>query len=149
MTETREAPMAYLMLTPRARVSAGTTTTPPPRPVSAPRKPARNERIQTAPVKSNAVIGSPFAEWCGRRLLERWAGLEPFCDALGLSEEVKVIGTAGLGVGAAHIEAAEGMRANHGTGAFAIEVEIAYVEGTACSSLLRRIAGVKRAGEAV
>ena len=31
-------------------------------------------------------------------------------------------------VGAGHIEAAEGMRADHGAGAFAVEVEIADVE---------------------
>ncbi len=54
--------------------------------------------------------------------------LEPFGDALGLGEEVEIIGAAGLGVGSTHIEAAERMRADHGAGALAIEVEIAYVE---------------------
>jgi DNA-binding NarL/FixJ family response regulator len=52
----------------------------------------------------------------------------PFGDGLGLGEEGEVVGAAGLGVGAAHIEAAEGMRSDHGAGALAIEVEIADVE---------------------
>src|ERR1700722_4352867 len=62
MTETRDAPIAYLISTPSASASAGTITTPPPRPVSAPRKPATADMANTTNVKVNAVMnggGSP------------------------------------------------------------------------------------------
>ncbi len=49
-------------------------------------------------------------------------------DGFGLGEEEQIVRAAGFGVGAAHIEAAEGVRADHGAGAFAVEVEIADVE---------------------
>src|SRR5262245_25446711 len=42
MTDTSDAPMAYGRSTSNSTTSIGTITTPPPRPVSAPRKPARN-----------------------------------------------------------------------------------------------------------
>ncbi len=47
---------------------------------------------------------------------------------LGLREQVQVIRAAGFGIGAGHVEAAEGVGADHGSGAFAVDVEIAYVE---------------------
>src|SRR5713226_9376165 len=60
----------------------------------------------------------------GRRT--RMANL--FGNALRLCEQQQVIRPAGLGVGAAHVEAAEGMRADHGSCALAIQVEVADVE---------------------
>ena len=61
----------------------------------------------------------------------------------------EVVRAAGFGVGAAHVEAAEGMRADHGAGALAIEVEIADVELVAGAVELLAGAGVDGAGEAV
>jgi hypothetical protein len=62
MTETRDAPTAYLISTLKTRVSRGTRTTPPPRPVSAPRNPAMNEPRPTRMVNSrlfNPALPSP------------------------------------------------------------------------------------------
>src|ERR1019366_3196701 len=49
-------------------------------------------------------------------------------DGFRLGEKVEIIGAAGFGIGAGHIESAEGMRADHCSGAFAIDVKIADVE---------------------
>ena len=57
--------------------------------------------------------------------------LELFRNRLRLSKEIKIVGTAGLGISAGHIEAAKRVRAHHGACAFAIEVEIAYMKGLA------------------
>jgi hypothetical protein len=51
-----------------------------------------------------------------------------FGYGFGLGEEGEIVGAAGFGVGAAHVEAAEGVRAYHRAGALAIEVEVADVE---------------------
>ena len=51
ITATSEAPTAYLMSTPKARTSSGTTTTPPPRPVSDPSRPAPTEPASKSSVK--------------------------------------------------------------------------------------------------
>ncbi|GAB4237852.1 MAG: hypothetical protein Kow0049_24020 [Stanieria sp.] len=48
ITDTREAPTAYLISTPKIAVNRGTITTPPPKPVSAPTKPAVKEQTQTS-----------------------------------------------------------------------------------------------------
>ena len=48
ITDTSEAPTAYRMSTPNTEVKRGTMTTPPPKPVSDPKKPAVNEPIQTS-----------------------------------------------------------------------------------------------------
>lgn len=48
--------MAYRMSTPSKTVSAGVTTTPPPNPVRAPRKPAIAEMKKTSGVNSAIVI---------------------------------------------------------------------------------------------
>ncbi|GAB1544704.1 hypothetical protein NUACC21_73800 [Scytonema sp. NUACC21] len=47
MTDTKEAPTAYLISTPNTEANNGTITTPPPKPVNAPRKPAVNDPNQT------------------------------------------------------------------------------------------------------
>src|SRR5260370_35466406 len=64
-----------------------------------------------------------------RSLLGRGAGMANLLgNALRLCEQQQVIRPASLGVGAAHVEAAEGMRADHGPRALAIQVEVADVE---------------------
>src|SRR5215475_8814351 len=45
-------------------------------------------------------------------------------DALGLQKQQQVIATAGLGVRAAHVEAAERMAAHDRSGALAVHVEV-------------------------
>lgn len=55
----------------------------------------------------------------------RWsvfARLQLAADGFALREQEQVIRAAGLGVGAAHIEAAEGMGADHGAGALAVQI---------------------------
>ncbi len=49
-------------------------------------------------------------------------------NALGLREQQQVIRSAGLGVGAAHIEAAEGVSPDHRARALAVQIEVADVE---------------------
>ena len=49
-------------------------------------------------------------------------------DRLRLREEKEVIGAAGFGIRAGHIEAAKWMRAHDGTRALAIDVQVADVE---------------------
>ncbi len=46
----------------------------------------------------------------------------PLGDGLGLGEEREIVGATSLRVGAAHVEAAEGMCADHRSGALAVEV---------------------------
>jgi len=53
---------------------------------------------------------------------------EFFAHRLCLGKQVQIVGTAGLGIRARHVEAAEGMRSHHGAGALAVDVEIADVE---------------------
>ena len=72
-----------------------------------------------------------------------------FGDALGLGEEEEIVGAAGFGVGAAHVEAAEGVGADHGSGALAVEVEVADVEFFAGAVELVAGAGVDGSGQAV
>src|SRR4029077_18518172 len=59
ITETSDAPTAYRMSTLNSRVSIGTSTTPPPRPVSAPRNPAMNDPSPTRMVNSRMFIPPP------------------------------------------------------------------------------------------
>ncbi len=47
-----------------------------------------------------------------------------FGDALGLGEEQEVVGAAGLGVRPAHVEAAEGVGSDHGSGALAVQYRL-------------------------
>src|SRR6202046_3725659 len=76
------------------------------------------------------------ARWRGWWRLRGWSWCEPrsrsreklapfFGDGLGLGEEGEVVGAAGFAVSAAHVEAAEGMSADHRASALAIEVKIA------------------------
>src|SRR5574340_115134 len=63
MTETSDAPMAYWISTPNPRVKSGTITTPPPRPVSDPKKPAVSAPSQTSNVISSTfMVGKCTAE---------------------------------------------------------------------------------------
>src|ERR1051326_821275 len=60
-------------------------------------------------------------------------------NRLGLGEQVEVVGSAGLRVGARHIEAAERMGAHDGSRAFAVDVQVADVElAPGALDLLRR-----------
>src|SRR5208283_2227340 len=70
-------------------------------------------------------------------------------DRFGLQELEQVIGAAGLGIGAGHVEAAEGMAADQGAGAFAVEVQVADEEALLGGVDPGRVAGVDGAGEAV
>jgi hypothetical protein len=53
ITEINDAPIAYLISTPKTKVRRGTITTPPPSPVRAPRIPAVNEPAQITRAKEN------------------------------------------------------------------------------------------------
>src|ERR1700735_643757 len=87
--------------------------------------------------------------WCEPRSGSREKLAAFFGDGLGLGEEGEVVGAAGFAVSAAHVEAAEGMSADHRASALAIEVKIADVElGFGAIELLAG-AGVDGAGEAV
>lgn len=57
MTATREVPTAYLMSIPKARTRSGMMMTPPPRPVSAPRKPAATEARARRKMKRSGGMG--------------------------------------------------------------------------------------------
>ncbi len=72
-----------------------------------------------------------------------------FGDGLGLGEEEEIVGAAGFAVGARHIEATEGMSADHGAGALAVEVKVADVEVGAGAVELFAGAGVDGSGEAI
>ena len=71
-----------------------------------------------------------------------------FRHRLGLREQIQIIGAAGFGIGAGHVEAAEGVGSYHGAGAFAVDVEIAHVEVAAGAVDLVAGLGVDCAGEA-
>src|SRR5690348_1180720 len=83
----------------------------------------------------------------------RWSAslmkLQFLADRLGLAEEVQIVGAAGLGVGAGHIESAERIRADHRAGALAIDIEIADVELAHRAVDLLLAGGVDRAGQTV
>jgi len=49
-------------------------------------------------------------------------------NRLRLREEQQIIRAAGLGIRSRHIEATKGMRAHHGSSAFAVQVQIAHKE---------------------
>ena len=66
----------------------------------------------------------------------------------GLREQVQVVGAAGLGICARHVEAAEGVRADHRSGAFAVDVQVADVELVDGAVDLVAGLGVDRAGQA-
>src|SRR6516165_12615466 len=70
-------------------------------------------------------------------------------DALGLQEKQQVVAAAGLGVGAAHVEAAERVGADDRAGGLAVDVEVADEELALGALDLLGIAGVDRAGEPV
>src|SRR5271168_1795283 len=60
----------------------------------------------------------------------------------------EIVFAAGFGVGAGHVEAAEGVGADHGAGAFAIQIKIADVEGFFGFFDFLGIFGVDGAGKA-
>lgn len=72
-----------------------------------------------------------------------------FGDGFGLDEPEEVVGATGFGVGTGHIETAEGLGADHGAGAFAVEVEVADVEAVGGELEAGGVGGVGGAGEAV
>src|SRR5712664_1646665 len=51
-----------------------------------------------------------------------------FCYRLCLREQIQVVGAAGFGIGAGHVEAAERVSTDHRSRALAVDVEVAYVE---------------------
>src|SRR6185503_19862692 len=57
MTEMSDTPIAYRMSTWKKTVSSGTSSTPPPSPVSAPRSPAVSDPKKRRPVNIDRVIG--------------------------------------------------------------------------------------------
>src|SRR5271156_4750468 len=96
-------------------------------------------------------LGCRFARGTPNALFgDCWGdGGDLFGDGLGLREEEQVVRAAGLGVGAAHVEAAEGVGSYHGAGALAVEVEVAGLELVAGAIELLAGGGVEGAGEAV
>src|SRR6185437_2030383 len=70
-------------------------------------------------------------------------------DGLGLREEQQVVAATGLRVGTRHIEAAEGMAADHRAGALAVEVQVADVELTLRAGDALAVAGEERAGQTI
>src|SRR5712692_3172272 len=71
-----------------------------------------------------------------------------FAHRLALGEQIQVIRAAGLGIGARHVESAEGMRAHGGSRALAVDVQVADVEfADGAVNLLARF-GVNGAGQA-
>src|SRR6059058_5775304 len=69
----------------------------------------------------------------------RVAGADFFGGDFGLHEEAEVIAPAGFRVCAAHVEAAEGVRADERARALAVEVEVADVELAARALQLRAV----------
>ena len=94
----------------------------------------------TAP-KRSAALGSV-------EIALSFRGADFFGDGFGLEEEQQVILAAGFGIGAGHIEAAEGMGADHGAGAFAVHVQIADVEFFGGALNFFGILGIDGAGQA-
>src|SRR4051812_21568085 len=68
-------------------------------------------------------------------------------DGLGLREQVEIIRSAGLRVRSRHIETTERMRADHGSRALAVDVEVSHVEVALGTVDLVLRTGVDRAGE--
>src|SRR5437763_3050393 len=79
----------------------------------------------------------------------RVAGADFFGGDFGLHEEAEVVAPAGLRVGAAHVEAAEGVRADERARALAVEVEVADVELAARALQLLAVVRVDRARQSV
>src|ERR1019366_893683 len=83
---------------------------------------------------------------------KRYPGLlslpDLLADALGLREQVEIVRSAGLGIGAGHVEAAEGVRAHHRSRALAVQVEVADVELAHGAVEFLARAGVDGAGQA-
>src|SRR5436305_7334161 len=79
----------------------------------------------------------------------RVAGADFFGGDFGLHEEAEVVAPAGLRVGAAHVEAAEGVRADERARALAVEVEVADVELAARALQLLAVVRVDGSGQAV
>src|SRR5215472_14912300 len=71
-----------------------------------------------------------------------------FGDGFGLEEQQQIVFSAGLGVGAGHVEPAEGMRADHRAGALAVQIQIPDVEHFFGLADLFGILRVHRAGQA-
>jgi hypothetical protein len=68
---------------------------------------------------------------------------------LGLQEQQQVIRTARFGVRSGHVEAAEGVRADHGAGAFPVEIQVADVEALLGFPQMFGVIGEDRAGQPV
>src|SRR5438094_6835625 len=81
--------------------------------------------------------------------LPRWNLAHLLGDALGLQEQQQVIAAAGLGIGAAHVEPAEGMRPYDRARALAVHVEVADEELALGALDLLRVLRVDGAGQAV
>src|SRR5437660_8444676 len=79
----------------------------------------------------------------------RVAGADFLGSDFGLHEEAEVVAPAGLRVGAAHVEAAEGVRADERARALAVEVEVADVELAPRALQLLAVVRVDRARQTV
>src|SRR5205085_6719425 len=92
---------------------------------------------------ASAAIAAP------RRALRSTRLPELLRDALRLQEQQQVVASAGLRVGAAHVEAAERVRADDRAGALAVDVQVADEELALRALDLLRVLRVHRAGQPV
>ena len=56
------------------------------------------------------------------------AYVQPLCNRLCLGKQQEIVRTTRLGICAAHVEAAKRVRAHHGAGALAVQVQVAHME---------------------
>src|SRR5690606_14132626 len=77
------------------------------------------------------------------------ADLQLLRHRLGQHEELHVVGPAGLGVGAAQVEAAEGLGSHQGAGDLPVEVQVAHMELPPGLLQVGPVAGVHAARQAV
>src|SRR5260370_9764741 len=71
-----------------------------------------------------------------------------FAYRFGLGEQIQVVRAAGFGIGSRHVEAAEGMRTDHGARTFAVDVQVANLEFADGAIDLVARAGVNGSGQA-
>src|ERR1043166_6482809 len=117
-----------------------------------PRVAARGERSKrtTADPLGRRTHTRPAAPAAGlARFRSSDRSAELLRDALRLEEQEQVVASARLAVGAAHVEAAERMAADHRAGALAVQVQVADEELVARALELRRVPRVDRAREPV
>lgn len=70
ITDIREVPTAYFISTPKPKVNSGIITTPPPKPVNDPNKPAANELPKIIKVKSK-LLKTKFFTKTGSKIITK------------------------------------------------------------------------------